>query len=126
MESWQADILAALEAGSEGLEAAQDEIAQAYRLAVNHITLTGAAESESTSLALAALQTALARVVAFDKTQRPATGRDAGDPVLGLLYLLTTLELLKRAREAIASSLENAWEQAAPAPFQPEEGNERG
>ena len=125
MEFWQTDILAALEASSEGLEAAQSEIAQAYRLALNHVGLTGVTESETRSLALTALQTTLARVAAFDKTQRPASGRDAGDPVLDLLYLLTTLELLKQAQEAIASGLENAWEQAASAPFQPEGGDER-
>ena len=125
MEFWQTDILAALGAGSEGLESAQGEIAKAYSLAVNHIGLTDASMSESASLALTALQTALARVAAFDKTQRPASGRDAGDPVLDLLYLLTTLELLKQAQEAIASGLENAWEQAASAPFQPEGGDER-
>ena len=42
MEFWQADILTALGAGSEGLESAQGEIAKAYRLAVNHIGLTDA------------------------------------------------------------------------------------
>ena len=40
--------------------------------------------------------------------------------------ILATLELLKRAREAIASGLENAWDQAASAPFQPEGSDERG
>ena len=124
MKWWQTDILAALEASSEGLEAGQGEIAKAYRLSVNHIGLTDASMSETRSLALSALQTGLARVAAFDKTQRPASGRDAGDLVLDLLYVLTTIELLKQAREAIAIAFENAWEQVASAPFEPEEGNE--
>ena len=59
MESWRTDILAALEVGSEGLEAAQVAITEAYRAAVAHIGLTGASMSESASLALTALQTAL-------------------------------------------------------------------
>ena len=109
MKWWQTDILAALEASSEGLESAQGEIAKAYSLAVNHIGLTGAAESETLSIALTALWTALVRVVAFDKTQQPAIGRAVGDLVLDLLYILTTLELLKRARDAIASTLESVW-----------------
>lgn len=125
MESWQTDILAALEAGAEGLEASQVEIAKAYRAAVAHIGLTDAADSETRSMALTALQTALAGFVAFDKIQQPASGIDAGALVLDLLYILTTLELLKQAREAIASGLESAWEQAASAPFQPEEDDKR-
>ena len=124
MEFWQTDILAALEAGAAGLEAAQSEIAKAYSLAVNQIGLTDASMSESTSLALAALRTTMARDAHLNQAQ-PGIGMDAGDPVLDLLYLLTTLELLKRAREAIASGLESAWEQAASAPLQPEEGYER-
>ena len=102
MESWQADILAAFRAGAGVLESAQGEFAKAYREAIAHIGLTGAVESETRSIALTALQTALARVVAFDKTQQPTSGRDVGDPVLDLLYILTTLETLKRARDAIA------------------------
>ena len=124
MESWRTDILTALEGGSKGLEAAQGEIAQAYRLAVNHIGLTDASMSESTSLTLSALQTTLEHA---SHLNRARSGSDiaVGDPVLDLLYLLTTLELLKNARSAIAIAFEKSWEQAPPAPFQPEEGNER-
>lgn len=60
-------------------------------------------------MALTALQTTLARAVAFDTTQQPASLRDVGDLVLDLLYLLTCLELLKNARSAIASALESLW-----------------
>ena len=125
MESWQADILTALTAGAAGLESAQVAAAEAYRAAIAHIGLTDASMSESTSLALAALRTALARAAHLNQVQ-PGKDTDVGDLVLDLLYLLTTLELLKRAREAIAFALESAWEQAAPAPFQREEGDERG
>ena len=125
MESWQTDILATLEAGAARLEAAQGEIAKAYRLAINHIGLTGASMSESTTLALSALQTTLEHASHLNWA-RSGSDIAAGDPVLDLLYLLTTLELLKRAREAIASALESAWEQAASAPFQPEGSDEIG
>ena len=125
MESWQTDILTALAAGADGLESAQVEIAEAYRAAVAHIGLTGAAESGTRSLALAALHTALERPVHLNQAQ-PGRDTDTGDLVLDLLYVLTALELLKQAREATASALESAWEQAASAPFQPEEGDERG
>ena len=125
MESWQTEILAALEASTGVLESAQGEFAKAYREAIAHIGLTGAAESETRSLALAALHTALKRPANVNRA-RPVSGTDAGDLVLDLLYILTTLELLKRAREAIAFGLKSAWAQAASAPFQPEEGDERG
>ena len=108
MESWQADILAALAAGADGLESAQGEIAKAYRAAIAHVGLTDAAESQSRSLALAALHSALERPVHLNQAQ-PGRDTDAGDLVLDLLYVLTTLELLKTAREAIASALEGAW-----------------
>ena len=108
MESWQTDILAALAAGADGLESAQGAIAEAYRAAIAHVGLTGAAESGTRSLALAALHTALERPVHLDRTQ-PGSGTDTGDLVLDLLYVLTTLELLKAARGAIASALEGAW-----------------
>ena len=124
MESWQTDILAILEASSEGLEAAQGEIAKAYSLAMNQIGLTDASKSESTSLALTALQTALAWAGHLNQDQ-PGSGIDAGDLVLDLLYILTSLELLKNARSAIASGLESAWEQEASAPFQPEDDERR-
>lgn len=108
METWQRDILAALEAGAEGLESAQGEIAKAYRLAAASTGLTDASMGESTSLALAALHTALEHPANVNRAQ-PGRDTDAGDLVLDLLYVLTTLELLKKARGAIASALEGAW-----------------
>ena len=111
MELWQTDILAGLEAGAAGLESAQGAIAKAYHSAIAHIGLTGAAESESTSLALTALQTTLEHAGHLDRA-RSGTGMDAGDLVLDLLFVLTTLEVLKTARDAIASALESAWAEA--------------
>ena len=108
MDLWQRDILAALEAGTEGLESAQSEIAKAYRQAITHIGLTGAVESEIRSLALTAIRTALEHSAHLNQVQ-PVIGMDVGDLVLGLLYMLTTLELLKRTRDAIASALESVW-----------------
>lgn len=108
MESWQTGILAALETGAGGLESAQSEVAKAYRAAAARIGLTDASMSESTSLALTALRTALEHSTHLNQVQ-PGIGVDAGDLVLDLLYILTTLELLKRAQEAIASALESAW-----------------
>ena len=89
MELWQTDILAALEAGSEGLESAQSEIAKAYREAITHIGLTGAAESETRSQALTVLRAALEHSAHLNQVQ-PGIGMDVGDPVLDLLYMLTT------------------------------------
>lgn len=121
MESWQTDILAALETGADGLESAQGEIAKAYRAAIAHVGLTGAAESETRSLALAALHAALERPVHLNQAQ-PSTGPDTGDLVLDLLYVLTSLELLKNSRGAIASVLESAWAEATGSEVsQPEE-----
>ena len=111
MESWQTDILAALAAGAEGLESAQGAIAEAYHAAVAHIGLTGAAESETRSLALAVLQATLEHPVHLNQAQ-PGRDTDAGDLVLDLLYVLTALDLLKTARGAIASALEGAWAEA--------------
>ena len=111
MESWQTDILAALAAGADGLESAQGEIAKAYRAAIAHVGLTGAAESGTRSLALAALHTALERPVHLNRAQ-PGRDTDTGDLVLDLLYVLTALDLLKTARGAIASALEGAWAEA--------------
>ena len=111
MESWQADILAALAAGAEGLESAQGAIAEAYRAAVAHVGLTNAAESETRSLALASLHSAIERPANLNQAQ-PGRDTDTGDLVLDLLYVLTTLELLKAARGAIASALESAWAEA--------------
>ena len=108
MDLWQTDILAALEAGAEGLELAQGEIAKAYREAITHIGLTGAAESETRSLALTVFRAALEHSAHVNQVQ-PGIGSDVGDLVLDLLYILTTLELLKRAQGAIASALEGAW-----------------
>ena len=111
MEPWQTEILAALAAGADGLESAQGAIAEAYRAAVAHIGLTGAAESGTRSLALAALHAALERPVNVNQAQH-GRDTDAGDLVLDLLYVLTTLELLKNSRRAIASVLEGAWAEA--------------
>ena len=108
MDLWRTDILAALEAGTEGLESAQSEMAKAYREAITHIGLTGAAESETRSLALTVLRAALEHSAHVNQVQ-PGIGSDVGDLVLDLLYMLATLELLKRARDAIASALEGAW-----------------
>ena len=108
MEPWQTDILAALAVGADGLESAQGAIAEAYRAAIAHIGLTDAAGSETRSLALSALHSALERPVYLNRIQ-PGRDTDAGDLVLDLLYVLTTLELLKTARGAIASALEGAW-----------------
>ena len=108
MEPWQTEILAALAAGADGLESAQGEIAKAYRAAIAHVGLTGAAESGTRSLALAALHSAIARPAHLNRAQ-PGRDADAGDLVLDLLYVLTTLELLKTARGTIASALEGAW-----------------
>ena len=49
----------------------------------------------------------LARDAHLNQVQ-PGIGMDAGDPVLDLLYILTTLELLKWAREAIAIAFEKS------------------
>ena len=111
MEPWQTDILSALAAGADGLESAQGEIAKAYRAAVAHIGLTDAAESETRSLALSTLHSALERPVHLNRAQ-PGSGTDVGDLVLDLLYVLTTLELLKSARGVIASVLANVWTEA--------------
>ena len=122
MESWQTDILAALKAGSGGLESAQGEFAIAYRAAVAHIGLTDAAMSETRSLALKALHTTLERPAHLNRA-RPGSDTDTGDLVLDLLYVLTPLELLKNSQEAIASALEGAWAEATTGsePFQPVE-----
>ena len=121
MESWQTEILTALAAGADGLESAQVEIAEAYRAAVAHIGLTDAAESGTRSLALAALHTALERPVHLNQA-RPSRDADTGDLVLDLLYVLTTLEILKNSRGAIASVLEGAWaETTGSGPSQPVE-----
>lgn len=77
MESWQTDILAALEAGAGGLESAQSEIAKAYRATVARIGLTGVAEREVPSLALE-------HSVHLNQGQ-PGIGPGVGDPVLDLL-----------------------------------------
>lgn len=108
MKFWQRDILAALEAGAEGLESAQGEIAKAYRAAVSRIGLTDASMSESTSLALTALQTTLEHTGHLNRA-RSSGDIAAGDLVLDLLYVLTTLEFLTKAQDAIASALESAW-----------------
>ena len=125
MESWQTDILAALEASAAGLESAQGEFAIAYRAAAAHIGLTGAAERETRSLALAALHTVSERPTHLNRA-RPGSGTDAGDLVLDLLYVLTTLELLKNSREAIVSTLKSAWAEATTGsePSQPGEGSD--
>ena len=104
MESWQTDILAAVEAAGEGLASAQDQLATAYRLALNHTVLTAAPMSESASIALIALRTAREQAAAVGRT-RPESGGDFDGLALDLLYLLTCLELLKHAREAMASAL---------------------
>ena len=123
MEFWKRDILAALEAGAGGLESAQSEIAKAYHAAIAHIGLTDASMSETRSLALAALRTALEHSVHLNQA-RSGSGIDAGDLVLDLLYILTALELLKRAREAIASALESSWAEAMDSePSQPDHPN---
>ena len=125
MESWQTDILAAVEAAGEGLASAQDQLATAYRLALNHTVLTAAPMSESASIALVALRTARERAVAVGRTL-PASVGDFDGLALDLLYLLTCLELLKHAREGMASALESAWAaETGSEPSQPEEGNRR-
>ena len=111
MESWQTEILAALAAGADGLESAQGAIAEAYRAAIAHIGLTGAAGSPTRSLALAALHAALERPANVNLAQL-SRDTDTGDLVLDLLYLLSTLELLKNSRGGIASALEGAWAEA--------------
>ena len=119
MESWQTDILAAVEAAGEGLASAQNQLATAYRLAFNHTVLTAAPMSESASIALVALRTARERAVAVGRTL-PASVGDFDGLALDLLYLLSCLELLKHAREAITSVLENAWaDETGSKPSQP-------
>ena len=57
---------------------------------------------------------------------RPASGGGVDGLTLDLLYLLTCLELLKHAREAMASTLESAWaDETGSEPSRPEEGNHR-
>ena len=109
MESWQTDILAAVEAAGEGLASAQDQLATAYRLALHHTVLTAAPMSPN--------QTALPWLPSGQPGSVPQPLAKPGLPAAGgvdglsldLLYLLTCLELLKHAREAMASALESAW-----------------
>lgn len=125
MESWRKDILAALKAGAEGLESAQSEIAKAYREG-HHPHRTDRRRRERNPQPGSdgsPDNPGASRSLRQDPTAAEWEGR--WDLVLVLLYILTTLELLKQAREAIASGLESAWEQAASAPFQPEEDDKR-
>ena len=69
----------------------------------------GAAESEICSLDLAAPEQA----VHLDQA-RPGSGIDAGGLALDLLYILTTLDLLKNERGAIASAPESVWAEVTP------------
>ena len=125
MESWQTDIRATVEAAGEGLASAQNQLATAYRLALNHTVLTADLMSKSASIALVALRTARERAAAVGRA-RPESGGDFDGLTLDLLYLLTCLELLKHAREAMASALASAWaDETGSEPSQPEEGNHR-
>ena len=80
-----------------------------------------AAESETRSLALAALRMDLERSVNLIHAQ-PGSGMDPGGLVPDLLHVRTTLDLLKRAR---GPSLEIIWTEAAGSePFQPQKDSD--
>ena len=116
MESWQQEILEAVNASSHGLAEAKTHLARAYNLAVKHIALRGLVLKPMSGEVLDAFRSGVRTAEAADSAGRQDAEHTA-NATLDLLHLVTTAELLERAQDAISSGLAAAWaEDSQPLP----------
>ena len=116
MESWQQEIIEAVDASAQGLAGAKTHLARAYNLALEHIALRGLILKPMSGEVLDAFQSGVRTAVAADSAGRQGA-EYAANTTLDLLHLVTTAELLERAQDAISSGLAAAWaEDSQPVP----------
>ena len=112
MESWQQEILEAVNAGAQGLAEAKTHLARAYSLALEHITLRSLILKPMSGEALDAFRSEVRTAEAAEIAERQ-DAEYAANTTTDLLHLVTTGELLERAQDAVSSSLAASWANGA-------------
>ena len=108
MESWQQEIIEAVNASAQGIAEAKSHLARAYNFALEHIALRGLILRPMSGEVLDAFRSGVRTAEAADSAGRQGA-EYATNATLDLLHLVTTAELLERAQDAISSGLAAAW-----------------